>query len=691
MKKEHEILFTPMHIGNVEIKNRFIMCPMEGTSIVESLYGIKFKKESHDFFIDRAKDGVGLYIPGMACLRSFIGDKWLHEQPEVFEPLPELMEEMHSYGTKVFIQLGAGWGRSYTLSKVHGKLIDSPLLRKLAKPVMNMDNVLIAPSDSPNVWMPQYQHRAMTVKEIHEFVNAYAKSAKLCRDYGADGVEVHAVHEGYLMDQFTMKYSNHRTDEYGGSFENRYRFAVEVVQAIKKECGDDFPVSLRYSVVSKTKGYNSGAVPGEEFVEAGRDMEESERAIAYLREAGYDAFNCDNGTYDAWYWAHPPVYMPPNCNLEDVRHIKKFTDAPVFCAGRMEIDDAAQAISAGELDGVGIGRQFLCDERTITKIREGRIEDIRPCISCHIACIPISATPGSGFKLDMNEVKAGRTNAGRCSLNPYCFNEKKYAIVPAKHPKKIAVIGGGVGGMEAAIQAAKRGHTVDLYEKTNELGGTFIAAAASECKEKDRQLIEWYKREIAKVPVNVHMNTEIKSLDTLRADEIIVATGATPKRLPVTGGDRAIFVTDALRGKTELGENVVIVGGGLAGCELAYDLALKGKKPVIVEMQEVLIKDVAVSAVNAMLMRDLIRYHNIPTHLNTRLCEIRDGEAVIETDGVRTVIPADSVVSAAGFTPGSPLAEKAGKHVHIIGDADHVAHLKAAIWDANDLILKLSK
>lgn len=158
-----------------------------------------------------------------------------------------------------------------------------------------------------------------------------------------------------------MPYTNHRTDEYGGSFENRYRFACEIVKEIKKVCGEDYPVSLRYSVVSKAKGYNQAALPGEDYVEAGRTMEESEQAIKLLREAGYDMFNCDNGTYDSWYWAHPPVYAPLNMNLSEAIHIKQFTDAPVVCAGRMQADVAAEAIRSGQIDVMGLGRQFLCD------------------------------------------------------------------------------------------------------------------------------------------------------------------------------------------------------------------------------------------------------------------------------------------------------------------------------------------
>ncbi|MFR6640584.1 MAG: hypothetical protein ACLUSP_04035 [Christensenellales bacterium] len=199
-----------------------------------------------------------------------------------------------------------------------------------------------------------------------------------------DGVEIHAVHEGYLLDQFTMKYTNLRTDEYGGSFENRYRFPVEIVKAIKGKCGDDYPVSLRYSVVSKTKGFGKGALPGEDYIEVGRDMAESEMAAKYLQEAGYDMLNCDNGTYDAWYWAHRSVYARKH-NLAEVEHIKKFVDIPVVCAGRMD-PQPRESGREGKIDAVGVARQFLTDPEWVTKLMEEREDDIQPCICCHNAC-----------------------------------------------------------------------------------------------------------------------------------------------------------------------------------------------------------------------------------------------------------------------------------------------------------------
>ena len=239
-------------------------------------------------------------------------------EQKMFVQLKSYMDEIHKAGAKLFVQLTAGMGRSWAITDQVAPLHKNKLLRTVAKPIIDTDYQLMSPSPLPARWDNSITTRAMTQREIQEIIDAFAKTAKLCMEAGVDGVEVHAVHEGYLLDQFTLKYTNHRTDEYGGSFENRYRFPVQVVQAIKKSCGKNYPVSLRYSVVSNVKDFCVGALPGEEYTEIGRNMGESEKAAKYLQQAGYDMLNADNGTYDSWYWAHPPAYMPQNCNLQDV-------------------------------------------------------------------------------------------------------------------------------------------------------------------------------------------------------------------------------------------------------------------------------------------------------------------------------------------------------------------------------------
>ncbi|MBQ7354100.1 MAG: FAD-dependent oxidoreductase, partial [Clostridia bacterium] len=614
MNPKYQALFTPWKIGNVEIKNRIVMCPMGGTSLFGwfELTGCGFDEEAAKLFLERAKNNVGLIIPGIAPLRDTFWGKWLWQNPKMFDELKVFMEEIHKTGAKLFIQLTAGMGRSWAITELVGPLHKKKFTRAILKPILDTSHELASPSPQPARWAPDIECPEMTVEQIHEIIEAFAKTAKLCKDAGVDGVEVHAVHEGYLLDQFAIEFFNKRTDEYGGSFENRYRFAAEVVKAIKEACGNDFPVSLRYSVESKLKGFAEGLVPGDTSPEMGRNMEESERAAKYLQDAGYDMLSCDNGTYDSWYWAHPPMYMPQNCNLDDVAHIKQFVDVPVICAGRMEPDVAAEAIAEGKIDGMGVARQFLVDPEWITKLIEDRLEDIKPCICCHSGCFNFSSSKGHYNTQALPDTMG----LARCALNAETMQSKKHYIAPAKKQKKVAVIGGGIGGMEAALVLAKRGHKVTLYEKSGELGGVFIAAAAPSFKEKDRALIAWYKRELTKYPaIEVKLNTEITDVKSLDADEVIVATGSVAKRIPIPGADKAVQAVDFLLGKAPVGEKVTIIGGGLTGCEIAYELYLQGKQPTIVEMQDDLITTPGICLANTSFLRDFFKANNVPVYL----------------------------------------------------------------------------
>ena len=683
MDEKYSALFTPWKIGNVEIKNRIVLCPMGGTSLFGWMEPNHFDKEAANFFLERAKNNVGLIIPGIAPLRDTICGRWLWQNKKMFQQMKPFMREIHATGAKLFVQLTAGFGRSFALPDSLVAVQKNKALKTLIKPIIDLDYLSASPSALPSRWKEDIMCREVTVDEIEQMIDGFAKTAYLCKEAGVDGVEIHAVHEGYLLDQFAMKYTNKRTDEYGGSLENRLRFACEVVKRVKKLCGDDYPVSLRYSVVSKTKDFCKGAIPGEDYVEVGRDMEESEKAAQMLQDAGYDMLNADNGTYDAWYWAHPPAYMPQNCNLEDVSHIKKFVDIPVVCAGRMEPEVGAKAVAEGRIDAMGVARQFLTDPEWITKLMNGKEEDIQPCICCHNACFTMAHYNGVANDQPMSD----SSHMARCALNPQTMQSKKYKIVPAKKQKNVAVIGGGVGGMECARVLALRGHVVTLYEKSDRLGGIFIAAAAPYFKEKDRDLIEWYKRELEKLPVEIRLNTEIKDVASLNADEVIVATGSKARKIPVKGADKAIDAVDYLLGK-EVGENVVIVGGGLTGCEIAYDLYHKGKKPAIVEMKNDLIAVKGVCLANASYLRDFFEAKKVPVYLETKLGEVTDsGIIAVDKSGKQFAIDADDVILSVGYVP-TPLAEKS-KHVHVIGDADKVGNLRTVIWGAWDVAMKI--
>ncbi len=683
MNKKYEPLFTPWKIGNVEIKNRIVLCPMGGTSLFGWMEPHHFDKDAADFLMDLAKNNVGLIIPGIAPLKNLIGGQWLYKSKKSFRKLKPWMEEFHKTGAKLFVQLTAGFGRSFSIPTNMVPMLKNKALAKVVKPIFDIQYLCASPSKLPSRWAEGVMCPELKVKQIEKMVSAFAKTAKMCKDAGVDGVEIHAVHEGYLLDQFTTEYTNHRTDEYGGSFENRFRFATDVVKAIKKACGEDYPVSLRYSVVSKTKGFCEGALPGEKFKEVGRDMKESEKAAKYLQDAGYDMLDADNGTYDAWYWAHPPMYMPVNCNLEDVAHIRKFVDIPVVCAGRMEPATAAAAIKKGDIDAMGVARQFLVDTEWVTKLIDDRLEDIKPCICCHNACLAMSHYKGVANACAMSD----SIHMSRCALNPQTMDGGKYDYKPAKKQKNIAIVGGGIGGMEAAIVLTKRGHKVTIYEKTDKLGGVFVAASAPSFKEQDRALIAWYCRQMKLMNIDIKFNTEVTDVKALNADEVIVATGSTAKKLRLTGIENSIEAVEYLNGK-EVGENVVVIGGGATGCEIAYDLYLKGKKPVIVEAKQDLMVANGLCLANSSFLRDFFKTNKVPVHLESFCNEIKKNAVIISNkNGEKTEIKADSVIVSIGYNP-APLA-KESKHVHVIGDAYEVGNLRTVIWRAWDVATKL--
>ena len=682
MDKYVNELFTPWTVGKCAIKNRIVVCPMGGTSLFGWMEPHHFDKDAADFFMDIANHDAGLIIPGIAPIRNMLGGGWLYNAKGAFKKLKPYMDELHKTGAKLFVQLTAGFGRSFSIPNSLSKVAKSKVLSGIFKPIIDIGRLTASPSKLPSRWLEGYECRALTKKEIQKMIDAFGKTAKMCKEAGVDGVEVHAVHEGYLLDQFTLNYTNNRTDEYGGSFENRYRFAVEIVKSIKAACGQDYPVSLRYSAVSKTKGFLEGAVPGETYTEVGRDLAESEKAAKYLEDAGYDMLNADNGTYDAWYWSHPPVYMPQNCNLDDVAHIKKYVNIPVVCAGRMEPGAAGKAISEGKIDGMGVARQFLTDSHWVTKLKEDRVEDIMPCICCHNGCFPMAHYKGVACDATMED----SAHMSRCALNPQTMDNGKYDFAPAKKQKNIAIIGGGIGGMECARVCHMRGHKVTIYEKTDRLGGVFVAAAAPKFKEKDKALLKWYERQMEQMGIEIRFNAPVTDLSLISADEIIIATGSVAKRLPITGFELAMDATTYLSG-AKVGQTVAIIGGGLTGCEIAYDLILGGKTPIIIEAKDDLMAVPGLCLANSSYLKDYFKFWGTKVYLNSSVKEITESSVTISTpDGTET-IKVDNVISAVGYRP-NPICSK-GKHIHIVGDALRVGNLRTVIWRAWDVCTKL--
>lgn len=684
MDTKYQSLLTPWKIGNVAIKNRIVLTSMGGTNLLGWMEKNHFDEFGARFIMEVAKNNVGLVMPGCQPVYNPMFGKWLHTNKKMYDDLAKWMPELHKTGAKLFVQLTAGFGRAFTISPMMETLYTNPVLKFLSKPVMDLDRITASASSAPNRWSDKVPSREMTKEEIQEVINSFAKSSKLLKDAGVDGVEVHAVHEGYLLDQFALNYTNHREDEYGGSLENRLRFATEIVKAIKAECGKDFPVSLRYSVVSKTKGYRDGAVPEEEYEEVGRDREESAKAAKILEEAGYDMLNCDNGTYDAWYWAHPPIYMPENCNLEDVEYIKQFVSIPVVAAGRGTLDIVAKSIEAGKIDGAGFARNFLADPEWFTKVLDGKEEEIRPCILCHNGCFNMSHYNGVPNDQSLDD----SLHLSRCAVNPEILQWDKHYIKKTDNPKTVHIIGGGLGGMEAAIVSKQRGNNPIIYEKTDKLGGIFIPASVTSYKGRLREYLEWMRNEVQKMDIEVRYNTEIKDISQFGDDPVIIATGSRPRFLKsISGYEKMLEACDVLNGEP-VGKKVVVVGGGLTGCEIAYELALQDKEITIVEMKNDIVAQGGVCLANSSYLRDWFEWKKVPVHLETSVKEVKDGAVVCkDKDGKEFEIACDTVVSAAGYIP-DPLAPKQS-NVQLVGDCHNVGNVRTVIWGAYEAAMRI--
>ncbi|MBC5688846.1 FAD-dependent oxidoreductase [Mediterraneibacter sp. NSJ-55] len=654
----YDALFKPMKIGSLEIRNRIVLGAMGiHTPRLLNQDG-SFTEDGISFYERIAEGGTGLLVTSAMMVQHEFDVPKVSQaaldniSEEYIKNSKNLTERIHKHGAKIFLQLSGGTGRAGVPALMKGDPI--------------------CPSDGlPNVWNPVEKHRALTKDEIQMYIDKFGAAAKKAKDAGFDGVEIHAIHEGYLIDQFTTKYCNTRTDEYGGSLEGRLLFPKKIVESIKSACGQDYPVAVRYSVRSMVKGFNDGAVPGEDFTEVGRDLEEGKKVAKLLESYGYDFLDADNGNYDSWWWAHPPVYMPRACNLEDCAAAQAEVSIPVSCAGRMEQPEIAlEAVQSGKVQAVTLARQLVCDPDWPKKLMNNGAEDIRPCISCHDGCL--------------NRIFKSKDLC--CALNPAAARHIQYAITPAEKKKNIMVIGGGIGGMEAARVSALRGHKVDLYEKTNELGGMFIAAGAMSFKEADMELIEWYRRQMKKTGVVVHLNTEVtqEMIQETNADEIFVCTGSAPRKLNIPGveNDYVLTAVDALRNPEKIKGNTVVVGGGLTGIEIAYDQARQGNIVTVLEATDKIL-NVDVSAANLKLLYAEIKYYKIPVITNANITSFENNKVIYAVDEEAKEISADTVILSVGYTSVNPFEDTlTGNHVHVIGDANKVANLMGAIWTA---------
>ncbi len=658
MSMKYEKLFSPTKIGKLELPNRYAMAPMGPLGLGDCEGG--WNQRGIDYYTRRAQGGVGLIITGVTFSDTQVEHQSMPNCPNsTYNPVQfvrtsrEVTERVHAYGSKIFLMMSGGFGR-VTIPTNLGEF--DP----------------VAPSAIPHRWLDK-TCRPLTVDEIHSIIESFGKGAFNAKRAGFDGIEVHAVHEGYLIDQFAISFFNHRDDEYGGSLENRLRFAKEVREEIAKTCGWDFPVSLRFSLKSMIKDWRDGALPGEEFEEKGRDIEEGIAAAQLLEKYGYDALDVDAGTYDAWWWNHPPMYMEKAPYRKFAKIVKENVSVPVLMAGRVDNPDTALAcLEDGTCDIISLGRPLLADPDIVKKIRTNKLERIRPCISCQEGC--------------MGRIQT--YSMINCAVNPQAARERVNALTPAPRKKRVLVVGGGPAGCEAARVLAERGHEPVLYEAGPQLGGNLIPGGAPSFKEDDLALARWYAEELKRLKVEVHLNTRATE-DMVCSDEfdaVILATGSRPKMFPLGDDEKVYAAEQVLLGEKDPGKQVVVVGAGLVGCELALDLAQQGKDVTIVEaLPKIMAVNGPLCSANRDMLERLIPFNGIKVQCSARVTGYKDGLLHATVGDEEKTFPADSVVLCVGYRSENSLYETTKNDVdeiYEIGDAQRVSNIMYAIWDA---------
>ena len=636
-KYDYSILWRPIDINKCRIRNRISMSGMgtfTPTTVdqVETESGLRYYEE-------RAKGGIGLIHTGAYFIdeKTAQGGRTLDFSTDKSIPSgTQLTERVHRWGAKIFAQLSCGTGRN-------------------GMPQIG-ERVPISSSENPSFYNPDMICRALTVDEIHEMMEHWKVAAQNAVYMGFDGIQIHA-HAGYLMDQFMSEIWNHRTDKYGGSFENRCRFTMETVDAIRSVVGPDFPITYRISLDHRFPG--------------GRTIEESMKILDVLDKCGIDAFDIDAACYETMDYIFPTRYTGEACMAYVCEEARKHITHPIINTGNHSMESAVALLESGNADIAQFGRQSIADPQFANKLREGRREDVRPCIVCNEECI------GRIF---------GRLTQLSCTVNPSVGFETAMEVKPVSKPTNVVVIGGGPGGLEAARCAAERGCSVTLYEKGDKIGGTFLTIATGDFKWRIPQLIEWYGVQLKKLGVKVVLNAEIKADDPVlkSADAIFVATGSKSVMPNIPGIDnkKVVDVVDIHKNGMPEGERVVICGGGLSACDTAIEYGAKGgRKFTIVEMLPQLASDVMV--VNKISIDRLLNEYGVEQLTSTKVIGITDEGVEVEHEGEKRVIPADVIVAAFGRGRSLELAD-AVQNEHptktvIIGDCMKPAKAGSAI------------
>lgn len=610
------------YIGNMELRNRVFMAPMGTTTEPDGSYSDRTIR----YFEERAKGGTALIITGANQVSLDYEARACNvlNTPRSFEQLSFLARRVHYNGAKLCVQLTPGLGRMQLPTR---------------------EGAPYSASEVDAFWFPEITCRALSVEQIQDLVVKMGQGAAKAKAAGADAVELHA-YGGYLIDQFQSTLWNKRTDEYGGDLQGRMKFTLDIIAEIRKTCGSDFPIIVKYTP------YHG--------VEGGRKLDEGIEMAKMLEKAGVDALHIDVGCYEVWYKAINTVYQEPETQADIAAVIKKHVKIPVLTQGKLGNPELAESVlEKGKADFIGLGHQSLADPQWVNKVKRNETYDIVPCIGCN-ECLY------SGF--------SGKHL--HCAVNPLCYNEDYFPVIDAKVPKRVLVIGGGPGGMMAAITAAERGHHVELWEKANRLGGALLAAGGPKFKRDVANYVDYLVGKIQRTNVKIKLMKEAVAEDVLAGnyDKVLLATGSRPIIPPIKGIDESskiVFANDVLTDKVKFGKNVVVIGGGLVGCETAAHCAEKAEKVTIIEMLDDILVTAEHCLNNDQALRQLLKDRNINIITGAKVTNIGDDQLdYVEKDEQKSV-HADTYIIAAGYKANDELFDQLNGKVDIdkLGDA----------------------
>lgn len=668
MSSQFEHLLSSLTIRKTTFKNRMCVAPMgAGYGNRQGPHG-EYTDSAIEYMIERAKGGFGMFYvgsiyPDYKVDPSDPASHFMLHKVDFKKMALRMTERASAYDMKMIQQLSFGTGRNnpgqYSCSEL-------PVFGK-----------------------PDMMSKALTIDQIRQKIDCVVEGAALMKECGFYGVEMHAMHWGYLLDQFAMAITNHREDAYGGCLENRMRIAKELVQGIKQVCGDDFLVGMRLGLKSYIRDFNNSDLTGEH--EAGRTLEEGIQIARMLEAYGYDMLNVNVGVYESFYHACPPSYMPLGNVIPLAAEVKKAVSIPVLCGSRMNDPYITEkAIADSKIDGAVLGRPSLADPHYVKKLEMGKPEKIRPCIGCLVGC--------------MDKILNGQFMA--CAVNPTLLKESQYGCTPTLRPKRVAVIGGGIAGMEAARIARMRGHDVTIYEKSDRLGGLLHAAGAPSFKKETRQLMEWYIGEVneLKIPVvyNTVMDAEtLKSMPAEDAPEVVVlAMGSgslMPKSIQGIDHPKCVSFIDSHMNKDSHSEDqkIVVVGGGLVGCETALDHAMDGKVVTIVEAAPSILSAGKLPPIMIrQMMPEMLAQHNVKCMTGYQIVAVNDQGALVKPteDGEEVQLDADRVIIAIGREKAPSFAKElfgSGMEVYTVGDMDVVGNVYTCVTAAYEVARRI--